>query len=59
MVINHQRLVIINRIDNEFWQMKLFEPSDNAWFELLCFDFDSLMIQASVIYNIDIREYSN
>ena len=59
MVISHQRLVIINRIDNEFWQMKLFEPSDNAWFELLCFDLDSLMLQASVIYNVDIREYVN
>lgn len=59
MVISHQRLVIINRIDNEFWQMKLFEPSDNTWFELLCFDLDSLMLQASVIYNLDIREYVN
>lgn len=55
----HSRLVHINRIDNEYWQMKLFEPSDNMWFELLTFDLDSLVLQANIIYNIDLREYLN
>ena len=55
----HSRLVYINRIDDEYWQMKLFEPSDNMWFELLTFDLDSLVLQANVIYNIDLREYLN
>ena len=55
----HQRLVIINKIDNEFWQMKLFEPSDNTWFELLCLDLESLTLQASIIYNIDLNEVLN
>lgn len=57
--ILHSRLVHINRIDNEYWQMKLFEPSDNMWFELLTFDLDSLVLQANIIYNIDLREYLN
>ena len=56
--INHQRLIVVNRVD-EFWQMRLFEPSDNTWFELLCFDLESLTLQASVIYNVDLNEVLN
>jgi len=52
-------MVIVNQIDNEFWQMRLFEPSDNAWFELLCFDLESLTLQASVIYNVDLNKVLN
>lgn len=55
---NHQRLIVVNRVD-EFYQMRLFEPSDNTWFELLCLDLESLTLQASVIYNVDLREYLN
>ena len=55
---NHQRLIVVNRVD-EFWQMRLFEPSDNTWFELLCFDLESLTLQASVIYNVDLNEVLN
>jgi hypothetical protein len=56
--INHQRLIVVNRVD-EFWQMRLFEPSDNTWFELLCLDLESLTLQASVIYNVDLNEVLN
>lgn len=52
-------MVIVNQIDNEFWQMRLFEPSDNVWFELLCLDLESLTLQASVIYNVDLNEVLN
>jgi hypothetical protein len=55
---NHQRLIVVNRVD-EFWQMRLFEPSDNTWFELLCLDLESLTLQASVIYNVDLNEVFN
>ena len=55
---NHQRLIVVNRVD-EFWQMRLFEPSDNAWFEFLCLDLESLTLQASVIYNVDLNEVLN
>jgi hypothetical protein len=55
---NHQRLIVVNRVD-EFWQMRLFEPSDNTWFELLCLDLESLTLQASVIYNVDLNEVLN
>ena len=56
--INHQRLIVVNRVD-EFWQMRLFEPSDNTWFELLCLDLESLTLQASAIYNVDLNEVLN
>jgi hypothetical protein len=52
-------MVIVNQIDNEFWQMRLFEPSGNAWFELLCLDLESLTLQASVIYNVNLNEVLN
>ena len=55
---NHQRLIVVNRVD-ECWQMRLFEPSDNTWFELLCLDLESLTLQASVIYNVDLNEVLN
>lgn len=55
---NHQRLIVVNRVD-EFYQMRLFEPSDNTWFELLCLDLESLTLQASVIYNVDLNEVLN
>lgn len=55
---NHQRLIVVNRVD-EFWQMRLFDPSDNTWFELLCLDLESLTLQASVIYNVDLNEVLN
>ena len=57
--MNHQRLVKINKIDNESYQLILFEPSDNHWYELLAFNIESLIVQAYVIYNINLSEYLN
>jgi hypothetical protein len=52
-------MVLVNRIDNEFWQMRVFDPSGNACIELLCFDLSSLIAQSKEIYNIDIRTNLN
>lgn len=57
--MNHQRLVKINKIDNESYQLILFEPSDNHWYELLALNIESLIVQAYVIYNINLSEYLN
>lgn len=52
-------MVVVNRIDNEFWQMRVIDPSGNVWAELLCFDLSSLISQSKKIYNIDIRTNLN
>lgn len=56
--IETQRLVIVNSID-DYFQMRLFEPCDNHWYELLCFSLDSLIFQAKIIYSINLNEYLN
>lgn len=52
-------MVVVNRIDSEFWQMRVIDPSGNVWAELLCFDLSSLISQSKSIYNIDIRSILN
>lgn len=52
-------MVVVNKIDNEFWQMRVIDPSGNVWAELLCFHLSSLISQSKSIYNIDIRSVLN
>ena len=59
MTIDHQRLIKINKVNDEYYQMLLFEPSDNHWYELLAFNIESLIVQAYTIYNINLSEYLN
>lgn len=52
-------MVVVNKIDNEFWQMRVINSSGYVWAELLCFDLSSLISQSKMIYNIDIRTNLN
>lgn len=52
-------MVHINKSDEGFFQVMIFDSTDNIWNELLTFDLDSLVLQANIIYNIDLREYLN
>ena len=52
-------MVHINKSDEGFFKVMIFDPSSKVWNELLAFDLDSLVLQANIIYNIDLREYLN
>lgn len=52
-------MVHLKQLDGGFLQAMIFDPSSKVWNELLAFDLDSLVLQANIIYNIDLREYLN
>lgn len=55
---NHKELMIISEIE-EGYELMVFNPKENSWNNLIAFDLQSLDMQSSVIYNVDILEFLN
>jgi hypothetical protein len=55
---NHKELVIVSEIEEGF-ELVIFTPKENSWSNLIAFDIESLDLQASFIYNVDILEVLN
>jgi hypothetical protein len=54
----HKGLLILSEIEEGF-ELVVFTPKDNAWSNLIAFDLESLDLQASVIYDVEILELLN
>lgn len=54
----HKELMIISEVE-EGYELTVFNPKENSWNNLIAFDLQSLDMQSSVIYNIDILEVLN
>jgi hypothetical protein len=55
---DHKGLLILSEIEEGF-ELVVFTPKSNAWSNLIAFDLESLDVQASVIYNVEILELLN